>query len=166
LWAFSSDGRAPASHAGGRGIDTLNVHFIHIHTSFWTTHTTHTLTHTARTLHPDAVLTHRSAVPSPRGARRQTPVARRQTPDARHEVRGTRRTPSLNGCVKARHDQRSATRGSPHLTTLSLSWSLTLFLSRSLANFAFAVHLARTSLRKEGDNSTPDSPPTGCRGGQ
>ena len=26
LWAFSSDGRAPASHAGGRGIDTLNVH--------------------------------------------------------------------------------------------------------------------------------------------
>ena len=25
--AFSSDGRAPASHAGGRGIDTLNVHF-------------------------------------------------------------------------------------------------------------------------------------------
>jgi hypothetical protein len=27
LRAFSSDGRAPASHAGGRGIDTPNVHF-------------------------------------------------------------------------------------------------------------------------------------------
>ena len=26
VWAFSSDGRAPASHAGGRGIDTSNVH--------------------------------------------------------------------------------------------------------------------------------------------
>lgn len=26
IWAFSSDGRAPASHAGGRGIDTPNVH--------------------------------------------------------------------------------------------------------------------------------------------
>ena len=25
FWAFSSDGRAPASHVGGRGIDTSNV---------------------------------------------------------------------------------------------------------------------------------------------
>ena len=28
FWAFSSDGRAPASHAGGSGIDTRNVHFV------------------------------------------------------------------------------------------------------------------------------------------
>ena len=28
FWAFSSDGRAPASHAGGSGIDTRNVHFM------------------------------------------------------------------------------------------------------------------------------------------
>lgn len=28
LWAFSSDGRAPASHVGGRGIDTSNVQFL------------------------------------------------------------------------------------------------------------------------------------------
>jgi hypothetical protein len=31
VWAFSSDGRAPASHAGGRGIDTPNVQFLHIY---------------------------------------------------------------------------------------------------------------------------------------
>ena len=27
VWAFSSNGRAAASHAAGRGIDTSNVHF-------------------------------------------------------------------------------------------------------------------------------------------
>ena len=30
FWAFSSHGRAPASHAGGSGIDTRNVHFRHL----------------------------------------------------------------------------------------------------------------------------------------
>jgi hypothetical protein len=28
IWALSSNGRAPASHAGGRGIDTPSVHFL------------------------------------------------------------------------------------------------------------------------------------------
>ncbi|KAE9054787.1 hypothetical protein PF007_g32529 [Phytophthora fragariae] len=38
VWALSSNGRAPASHAGGRGIDTPSVHFLRYTTLFTSRH--------------------------------------------------------------------------------------------------------------------------------
>jgi hypothetical protein len=35
IWALSSNGRAPASHAGGRGIDTPSVHFLPTRNTFY-----------------------------------------------------------------------------------------------------------------------------------
>jgi len=61
IWALSSNGRAPASHAGGRGIDTPSGHFLPARSTFYELQILHALPstplasepwHPPRTLRP------------------------------------------------------------------------------------------------------------------